>query len=111
MAQSVARLVRNEKVRGSSPLSSTIFNMALTRSFVLMAAQLDSPVLLACAPGVAVDTVLGPSSQRLRRSGLLHRVCGSPRSPRSMPAGVAGFHGKEPLFGPVRQGEHTLPVV
>jgi hypothetical protein len=28
-----------------------------------------------------------------------------------MPAGVAGFHGKEPLFGPVREGEHTLPVV
>jgi hypothetical protein len=26
-----------------------------------------------------------------------------------MPAGVAGFHGKEPLFGPVREGEHTLP--
>jgi hypothetical protein len=22
-----------------------------------------------------------------------------------MPAGVAGFHGKEPLFGPVREGE------
>jgi hypothetical protein len=26
-----------------------------------------------------------------------------------MPAGVAGFHGKEPLFGPVREGEHTCP--
>ncbi len=39
MAQPVARLVRNEKVRGSSPLSSTTSNMPLTRAFVLMAAS------------------------------------------------------------------------
>ena len=28
-----------------------------------------------------------------------------------MPAGVAGFHGTEPLFGPVREGEHTLAKI
>jgi hypothetical protein len=32
MAQSVARLVRNEKVRGSNPLSSTTYKGPLTRS-------------------------------------------------------------------------------
>ena len=31
MAQLVARLVRNEKVRGSSPLSSTEYKCCLTR--------------------------------------------------------------------------------
>jgi hypothetical protein len=41
MAQSVARLVRNEKVRGSSPLSSTTTNLALTRPFVLLAGERD----------------------------------------------------------------------
>jgi hypothetical protein len=75
MAQSVARLVRNEKVRGSSPLSSTIFNMALARSFVLLAGQLACPVLLAFAPGVAVVTLPRPERQRLRRSRLLHLLC------------------------------------
>ena len=33
MAQLVARLVRNEKVRGSNPLSSTIRNLALASQF------------------------------------------------------------------------------
>jgi hypothetical protein len=48
------RSLRNEKVRGSSPLSSTGINVGLTRSFVLLAGEQDCPVLLACAPGVAV---------------------------------------------------------
>jgi hypothetical protein len=73
------RSLRNEKVRGSSPLSSTILNMALTRSFCSHGSSAGfPPVILACAPGAAVDTVLGPSPQRLRRSELLHRMCGQP---------------------------------
>ena len=68
-------------------------------------------VLLACAPGVAVDPVLGLSPQLLTGQGCYTECAASPRNRRSMPAGVAGFHGKEPLFGPVREGEHTLPVV
>ncbi len=70
MAQSVARLVRNEKVRGSSPLSSTIFNMALTRSFVLWLAGSAAPYFLVCAP----------KRCRVRPFGLAPRLRGLCRS-------------------------------
>ena len=68
MAQLVARLVRNEKVRGSSPLSSTICNMALTRSFVLLADVQDCSSFVACAPGVAV-LGFSASASRLESQG------------------------------------------
>ena len=62
MAQLVARLVRNEKVRGSSPLSSTRSYPALTRCGTGAVANLRDVIrtpLLACAPFVlpAVQTV------------------------------------------------------
>jgi hypothetical protein len=64
MAQLVARLVRNEKVRGSSPLSSTVLNMVLTRSFVLLLGKQDCTCILAFAPSVPNVELLGPGNAR-----------------------------------------------
>jgi len=81
------RCLRNEKVRGSSPLSSTIFNIALTRSFVPLTDELDCRAFFACAPDDAVVELLGRGLPRLRRSALLPSV--RERSPRPM-QGLSG---------------------
>jgi hypothetical protein len=65
------RCLRNEKVRGSSPLSSTIFNTALTSSFVPLA-----DLFLEC-PRVAIVELLR-SCAASEKAGLLHQCTDSP---------------------------------
>ena len=44
------RNLRNEKVRGSSPLSSTRFNIALTRPFAPLAGEQDCSCISRVCP-------------------------------------------------------------
>src|SRR5215217_1434123 len=91
MAQSVARLVRNEKVRGSSPLSSTFCIHGLTRRDVRSKHKshaCDSPdpgwLVPLCAPGRS-DGPNQRDQQRFRGGADKGSCCDGGRVP-SMPA-------------------------
>jgi hypothetical protein len=66
MAQSVARLVRNEKVRGSSPLSSTFFVPPLTRRDARCTCDFHACDSL--APGSGVPPLCAPGRSALQTS-------------------------------------------
>jgi hypothetical protein len=62
------RHLRNEKVRGSNPLSSTKYNKALTRRNASAAAYATCTRDVACAPGVLDLALLLAPAACLRRS-------------------------------------------
>ena len=63
MAQLVARLVRNEKVRGSNPLSSTIKGRPRGRPFFVSTSTFTRPV-----PGAVLDGLRSDANDVARLS-------------------------------------------
>jgi hypothetical protein len=68
------RCPRNEKVRGSSPLSSTNCNMALTRSFVLSVGQQGCRSISRVPPALPWLSVR-PERAESEKVRLFHLVC------------------------------------